>query len=92
MTCATVRQGRILLGRNRWGAGLRANAAVLYQQRNYLQLAVVNDYFDDGDDLVILRKAVELRLRSEGEGEKKNVPPAVTSASPITEATIRRDN
>lgn len=27
-----------------------------YLQRNYQQLAVVNDYFDDGDDLVILRK------------------------------------
>jgi GNAT superfamily N-acetyltransferase len=27
-----------------------------YLQRNYQQLAVVSDYFDDGDDMVILRK------------------------------------
>ena len=27
-----------------------------YLRRNYQQLAVVADYFDDGDDLVILRK------------------------------------
>lgn len=50
-----VHQGRILLVET---GSLPAfeKTRKFYLQRNYQQLAVVNDFYDDGDDLVILRK------------------------------------
>ena len=49
------RQGRILLVET-GSLPTFARTRKFYLQRNYQQLAVVSDYFDDGDDMVILRK------------------------------------
>ena len=50
-----LHQGRILLVET-GSLPTFARTRQFYLQRNYQQMGVVSDYFDDGDDLVIVRK------------------------------------